>query len=236
MKPTQLASSFHLPQPAVFGPDLAQYPNLWLYFSTQLAASYEKALELGRQLLSQYCGVVPFPENPVAEGCDEQWRRTGLQLVRDPAHPELDHYHQLHLRYYWGSLRRQGMERVKLETHQGFFYRLAVSGHYEVPEGHPLHPTIEFCPACGRVGEYAVEVDRRDLHQDMCLKVHDPLGLELLLGGKIRGQPLAGPDGAPVRSLADLARQFTVDITVFATGALPWINTPRVGCVVIRPR
>jgi phosphoribosyl 1,2-cyclic phosphate phosphodiesterase len=57
--------------------------------------------------------------------------------------------------------------------------------HFEVSTEEPTHPYVDACPVCGLTGEYAFVIDPRS--QDYCLKVHDPLGVELLLHGTIRG-------------------------------------------------
>ena len=54
--------------------------------------------------------------------------------------------------------------------------------HYEVEHFNPSHADVESCPICGRTGEYAA------LEGNMVEQAHDPLGLELLLTGKIRGE------------------------------------------------
>src|SRR2546428_324486 len=73
--------------------------------------------------------------------------------------------------------------------------RVAGSVHYEVADEHPLHPYIDDCPYCGRTGAYAGA-------DDLFAGVHEPLGLELLLDGTIRGQPVSRSDGRPVGGIA----------------------------------
>src|SRR5207249_2232094 len=50
-------------------------------------------------------------------------------------------------------------------------------------------------PYCGRTGAYAGA-------DDLFAGVHEPLGLELLLDGTIRGQPVSRSDGRPVGGIA----------------------------------
>ncbi|MCX7029571.1 MAG: hypothetical protein NTU62_05560, partial [Spirochaetes bacterium] len=64
------------------------------------------------------------------------------------------------------------------------------------------HPYVDDCPVCGLTGAYAFAIDRRG--QDYCLRVHDPLGLELLLHGTVRGVAATWPDGRPVAALSRL--------------------------------
>src|SRR2546428_4368734 len=59
------------------------------------------------------------------------------------------------------------------------FYRFAASVHYEVGHANPNHADVEVCPICGRTGEYA------GVAGNLVERVHDPLGLELLLCGTI---------------------------------------------------
>jgi hypothetical protein len=79
---------------------------------------------------------------------------------------------------------------------------VAASVHYEVATGDPLHPYVDSCPACGITGDYAMRIDPAS--QDYCLKIHDPLGLEFLLHGTIRGERVPGGGGIPARCADDL--------------------------------
>ena len=65
---------------------------------------------------------------------------------------------------------------------RGTFYRFAASVHYEVEHSNPNHADVEACPICGRTGDYAGRAG------NLVELVHDPLGLELVLSGTIRGQ------------------------------------------------
>ena len=47
----------------------------------------------------------------------------------------------------------------------------------------PNHADVEICPICGRTGEYTPQ-----LRGNLVELVHDPLGVELLLSGTIRGE------------------------------------------------
>ncbi len=111
------------------------------------------------------------------------------------------------------------------------FYRLAASAHYEVEHTNPHHADVESCPICGRTGEYA------ELKGNLVELVHDPLGLELVLTGKIRGETVRFEDWtqAEVGSVALLKDRFIVQQFSFPamTGDR---NTLRIGVVVIAPK
>ncbi len=66
-----------------------------------------------------------------------------------------------------------------------------------------MHPYADDCPLCGITGQYDVPIDRES--QDYCVKIHDPLGLELLLHGRIRGNRVSWEEGREVISVSDLA-------------------------------
>jgi len=92
----------------------------------------------------------------------------------------LQHSHAFHMRYYYSALERNRLEQIKIGDRS--YYRFAASVHYEVEHTNPNHADVETCPICGRTGEYA------NLKGNLVELVHDPLGLELLLTGKVRGQ------------------------------------------------
>jgi hypothetical protein len=95
----------------------------------------------------------------------------------------LRHAHAVHIRLFW-----QRMEAQQIEASAGY-WRLPASIHYEVEHAHPLHADVVVCPYCGSTGEYAM----RPGH--LVERVHDPLGVELLLRGTIRGEAvLRTPD------------------------------------------
>ncbi len=87
---------------------------------------------------------------------------------------------------------------VKFGPSASNHWRAAASVHYEVEHANPLHADAEICPICGRTGVYA------DREGNLVERVHDPLGLELLLWGTIRGEPILN------RSLAKDAKDLVV--------------------------
>jgi hypothetical protein len=137
--------------------------------------------------------------------------------------PGLAHAHALHLRLFWKRLERDGLHRAT--GSQGEFWRVAASVHYEVEHASPLHADVRSCPVCGRTGGYArapgnlVEV------------VHDPLGLELALTGRVRGREVRRlPGKGPLEGLlaawnvreADLglSRSFRHDVNTRAVAVV----------------
>ncbi|MGH9851616.1 MAG: tetratricopeptide repeat protein, partial [Blastocatellia bacterium] len=173
---------FQLPPKSVFDRTMPRYPNVWFYVDASLAPSYEAAVKLVTEnlrttmRLQEFYG--PFDN---AEGCDFEVRLEHLQPWEVREHRALQHSHAFHMRYYYSALAKQKLDQVKLKTSAGerTFYRLAGSAHYEVEHTNPNHADVEICPICGRTGEY------KELKGNLVELVHDPLGLELVLTGKI---------------------------------------------------
>ncbi|MCI0475915.1 MAG: hypothetical protein L0Y55_06675, partial [Anaerolineales bacterium] len=74
-----------------------------------------------------------------------------------------------------------------------------------------------------------------DLLGDRCEKSHDPLGLELLFYGTIRGEAIHRADGRPVGGLKDLASDFALEL-VIRDPWLPGMNTLKIGIAMIMPQ
>ena len=133
------------------------------------------------------------------------------------------------MRYYYSALAKQQATQVELSTASGkqAFYRFAASVHYEVEHSNPNHADVESCPICGRTGEY------ERLKGNLVEMVHDPLGLELLLKGTIRGEVVRFEDAgqAPVGSVAAL-ENVAVQTFVF-DGLTADRNSLRIGIVAI---
>ena len=225
---------FQLPPKTLFDRSMPRYPNAWFYIDASLAPAYDLAVKLVTDglregmRLREYFG--PF-DNP--EGCDFETRLEHLQPWEDRAHRALQHSHAFHMRYYHSALARQKAERVELATSGGSrpFYRFAASVHYEVEHTNPNHADVESCPICGRTGEYGA------LRGNLVEMVHDPLGLELLLNGTIRGDVVKFEDYGQreVGSIAALASRYGVMSSVHP-GLTGDRNTLRIGVVVITPR
>ncbi len=225
---------FQLPPKSVFDPTMPRYPNVWFYVDASLASSPEAAVKLVTEnlrtamRLREFYG--PF-DNP--EGCDFEVRLEHLQPWEVREHRALQHSHAFHMRYYYSALANQRLDQVKLKTSAGerMFYRFGASAHYEVEHTNPNHADVELCPICGRTGEY------RDLKGNLVELVHDPLGLELVTTGRIRGETVRFEDweqreAGSVESLKDKfsVRQFTFPAQ---TGDK---NSLRIGVVVLAPR
>jgi hypothetical protein len=222
---------FLLPAKTVFDASMPRYPNVWFYIDAALSPSYDGAVKLVTDRLRdgmrmrEYFG--PF-DNP--EGCDFETRLEHLQPWEDRSLRALQHSHAFHLRYYYSALARHKLEKVNLPADGGTrpFYRFAASVHYEVEHTNPNHADVEVCPICGRTGEY------RDQRGNLVELVHDPLGLELLLNGTIRGEIVRFEDYGQreVGSVKALEKDFTVRSFVYP-GLSVDRNTLRVGVVVI---
>jgi hypothetical protein len=130
-------------------------------------------------------------------------------------------------------LERQKLERVKLSVggNEREFYRFGASVHYEVEHTNPNHADVESCPICGRTGEY------QNLKGNLVELVHDPLGLELLLTGKIRGETVKFWDweGREVGSIESLTERFAIRQVSFPAQSDDK-NTLRIGVITISPK
>jgi hypothetical protein len=220
-------ADFHLPPKSVFDAAMPRYPNVWFYVDAALAQSYSAAVKLiadnlrAGMRLREFYG--PF-DNP--EGCDFEARLEHLQPWEVREQRALQHSHAFHMRYYYSALERKKLEQAKIGERT--FYRFGASAHYEVEHTNPNHADVEACPICGRTGEYA------KLQGNLVELVHDPLGLELVLTGKIRGQTVRFEDWEQreVGSVEGLKEKFAVRQFSFPaqTGDK---NTLRIGVVVI---
>ena len=224
---------FRLPPKAVFDKAMPRYPNVWFYVDASLVDSYQAAVRLvadqvrGPMRLRESHG--PF-SNP--EGADFEVTLEHLQPWEVPDHRALQHSHAFHMRYYHTALAAQKLERVPLRTRDGDreFYRVAASAHYEVEHTNPNHADVEICPICGRTGEY------ERLRGNLVELVHDPLGVELLVNGTIRGEVVRFEhDQHEVGGIKSARDRFTVHQHVFPamTGDR---NTLRIGVVVLSAR
>jgi hypothetical protein len=225
---------FQLPPKSAFDKAMPRYPNVWFYVDASLAPSYEAAVKLVTEQLRHAMRLREF-YGPFdnAEGCDFEVRLEHLQPWEEREHRALQHSHAFHMRYYYTSLARQKLERVKIGGPRGArdFFRLAASAHYEVEHTNPNHADVEICPICGRTGEY------RELKGNLVELVHDPLGLELVMTGKIRGETVRFDhwDQREVGSITSLKSTFALQDFIFPaqTGDR---NTLRIGVVVLTPK
>jgi len=195
-----------LPPRSSFEPP--SYPNVWFYVHEAVAAPQDAAVTLVTGWLRERCGITnDFSHWKPPEASDTQARLGGLQPWQGGTDPAAHHAHDLHIRYYYVALRQTGRDVVTVggrrEIPAGRYYRFAGSVHYEVADEHPMHPYIDNCPYCGRTGSYAGA-------DDLFAGVHEPLGLELLLHGTIRGEPVTRSDGRPVGGLELMKETYTL--------------------------
>ena len=221
---------FQLPPKTVFDDAMPRYPNVWFHVDASVVDSQAAAMRL---VAEQVRAALRVRESvvPSSEGADFEVTIEHLQPWEVPEHRALQHAHAFHMRYYHSALAAHKLDRVTLRTRAGNrdFYRVAASAHYEVGHANPNHADVEICPICGRTGEYASQVG------SLVERVHDPLGLELLLNGTIRGTAVhyhhedQREVGGIIRALGD---RFAVQHQVFPSQGGDR-NTLRIGVVVI---
>ncbi len=201
------AGRLDLPPRSVFEPP--SYPNVWFYVHERIAASHDAAVRFVTGWLRDHCGITDdFGHWKPPEASDSQGRVGGLQPWEGGADPAFHHAHDLHIRYYYVALRQTGTEWAAVDgagSPAGRYARFAGSVHYEVADEHPLHPYIDDCPYCGRTGAYAQAAD-------LFAGAHEPLGLELLLHGTIRGDRVTRPAGRPVGGIERMQETHAVRI------------------------
>jgi hypothetical protein len=224
---------YRLPPKTAFDKSMPRYPNVWFYVDASLVDSYEAAVRLvadqvrGPMRLRESFG--PF-SNP--EGADFEVTLEHLQPWEAQEHRALQHSHAFHMRYYHSALAAQSLDRVTLKTRRGAreFFRVAASAHYEVEHTNPNHADVEICPICGRTGEY------EQLRGNLVELVHDPLGVELLMNGTIRGEVVRFEnDQGEVGGIKSAQDRFLVHQQVFPAMSGDR-NTLRIGVIVLSPR
>ncbi len=227
-------ADFVLPSKATFPPEMPRYPNVWFYVDQALVANYREAVGLVTRAVQDAMRLreIPGPlDNP--EGCDSDFRLEHLQPWETREHRALQHSHAFHLRYYHTALeaKQTYKARLKMPAGEKLFLRLAASVHYEVEHTNPNHADVEICPVCGRTGQFG------ELNGNLVEMVHDPLGLELLLKGTIRGETVRFEDWKqePVGSIAKLSGRVTVKHFEYP-GLTGDRNTLRIGVVVFSSR
>ncbi|WP_274653319.1 hypothetical protein [Paenibacillus humicola] len=130
------------------------------------------------------------------------------------------------MRFYYAPLRACN----PVETAEGRYYQVAASVHYEVDRPRQIHPYADECPYCGCTGEYAAYMGGTIREKNE--KVHDPLGVELILYVTIRGERIVAFD-----RLNRLADRYDVRIQEIAPG--PERNdmtTGKIGVVYLNHR
>jgi hypothetical protein len=221
---------FQLPPKSVFDRSVPRYPNVWFYIDSSLAGSHEAAVKLVTDRLRSAMRLREFfPPFDNPEGCDFEVRLEHLQPWHDRSVSALQHAHAFHMRYYYSALARTGMGQIEIETSVGprTFHRFAASAHYEVEHHNPNHADVETCPICGRTGAY------KHVTGNLVEVVHDPLGLELLIAGTIRGDVVRFEDqGTPPVGSVMAMTGVQVQSFLFDGGASDR-NTLRIGVVLV---
>jgi hypothetical protein len=227
-----IARALGLPDRNIFPAEMPRYPNVWFFVPTALALRHEygNALRMLDRLLDERLelrdsfhddvrnpGLLHLIGGP-GEGSDYQARIGPLSRWPGDGAGTPAHGHQVHARFYVSALAHAGGTRANLSMAGGTreCFCIPASVHFEVATEEPTHPYVDACPACGLTGDYAFAIDPSS--QDYCLKVHDPLGLELLLHGTIRGAAATWPDGRPVAYLSRLAGGPEIAIDEHAPG------------------
>jgi len=236
-----------LPNREMFPKEMPRYPNLWLMLAEELVLLrqypyalrfWEKLLDDRLELRDSFYDDVRNPnllrilENS-GEGSDFQARIGPFQPYEDPRDPANSHRHQLHARFYAAPLSRSGSfaMTVPVEGRPRTCFVLPAGVHYEVATEEESHPYVDSCPLCGITGEYALPVDPDS--EDYCLKIHDPLGIELILRGTVRGERVFWPNGRPVAALEGLAAEYDLRIREFLPGIA---GSLRLGVVFLGPK
>jgi hypothetical protein len=211
-----------LPLKTIFPNSAPRYPNVWIHVACSLCSSYDEALKLVLYELEACTGMAnDFGYFHNAEGCDAFAQRRGLQPIRLDPGDLRSHDHAMHIRFFAAPLRH--LPPVKAGGLE--YYQIAASVHYEVDRPRHLHSYVDECPECGCTDEYAVYMDAS--HTDKDERVHDPLGVEILLFGTIRGEKIIAFNG-----MNSLEGKYGADMMVIE----PWrddMNTARLGLVFL---
>ena len=224
-----LEHEYGMPPKSTFPNDMPRFANLWVYVSRELADTYGSAVRLIINTLADTCGLIDDFTRYSAEAADAKARVQNLMPYTGFEAPEFNHDHDLHIRYYYSELQRRGLAEHTLAHNSAALpvYQIAASIHFEVAQKHPYHPYIDPCPICGRTGEYHIPGDQ-------CQVVHDPLGLELLLNGTVRGTPAHNTGGKPFVPITILKNRYKLTCRM-ADAEREDANTLRIGCVVVEP-
>ena len=215
-----------LPDISIFPKGMPRYPNLWFYIEQDLVLrhEYSYALRFLIKTLENYIGLrdnfiqdiqnqglLQFLYNS-GEGSDFRARVAPLQYYENPDNPSISHWHQLHARFYVKSLKYTNNHKVNLEYDGSnhTFFVVSASVHYEVAVEEKNHPYVDSCPFCGITGAYNIPINR--IKDDYCTKIHDPLGLEFILYGKIRDKPVLNDTLKQAYCISDLKEYFTCKI------------------------
>ncbi|MBL7074081.1 hypothetical protein ISS37_02420 [candidate division KSB1 bacterium] len=215
-----------------FPQEMPRYPNVWFYVSKDFAASYDNAVNVVLGLFDK-CNMYRVTWRSPLDGADGEVARDHWQPYGGFSNPALFHEHSLHLRYYLKALGDRLFEVKGDRTYS--CWAIATSVHFE-PGGsvHYLsmeeYPELQTCPFCGRI-------DKNVAIGDSYEKIRDPLGLEFLLEGKIRGKKIRDAFNRVSQGIRDIGgtedRKYVERIDVGPGYFSGGINTPRLGCVLI---
>jgi tetratricopeptide (TPR) repeat protein len=203
-----------LPPARIFKPETPRYPNVWFY-----------APVTDFPTLDAYVGWLQSRFEAAGYSSDAVSLNEGADIALSIEHLQpwtsverLSHSHALHIRFFWKRLQQSALEQAPFGSARTMHWRVAASIHYEVEHANPLHADVEVCPVCGRTGAYAAKTGSLVEH------VHDPLGLELLLFGTVRGEHIP--------EVALVLKHQTSDWIV-ATPPRPDMNTEAVALVTV---
>jgi hypothetical protein len=238
-----------LPPREIFPATMPRYPNLWFLVDDRLAIRnrYEYAVEFVVKALEHQLGmnddfltgirnhIAYHWLSPAAEGSDFQMRLGPFHPYTHPERVDYSHRHQVHARFYLTSLVESSRYSLQLPDQLDRRYlALAASVHYEVATEDLPHPCVDSCPMCGTTGDYDVHIEPGS--QDYCIKIHDPLGLEFLLHGTVRGETFPEDSRRPCSSLAEISNTSHNSQWALIEISPERLEPVKLGCAIVSPR
>lgn len=207
-----------------------RYPNLWLFVSKELAKNYKEALEFVIKRLEESIDMIDdYGYFHTAEGCDAVGRRRGLQYMELGENGEWSHDHSLHLRFYTHYVKQQPLMNMEGKE----YFPISISVHYEVDRPSHLHPYVDECPICGCTDEYAHYYQEEYRNRSSKQKneyTHDPMGVEAILWGTVKGKKIPLIDGLDVHE-----NHFDMHLEIFPKSALREdMETGNIGVVLFK--
>lgn len=221
----------NFPPKSVFSEEMPRYPNVWVSIAKDIITNKTQAISFLKKSFKSTCRLKNFPDSihVSSEGCDAQVRVGSLQPYSGFSDEDLNHRHQLHVRYYYSTCYNVNLTSKSnpSKATNGSSFIFPASVHYEVELEDPNHATVVNCPVCGKGGKYS---EAKDIVKD----VHDPLGLELIINGTIRDDSVVTSNGQPIEGITKL-ENYKVESIVF-TPSRKDINTAQIGVVRIKNR
>ncbi len=216
----------------VFPKEMPRYPNVWFFITQRFAPTYKDALKILFQLFD-LCLLYRVNWRAPFEGADGEAARDHWQPYANFPNPILAHEHSMHLRYFSTPLRNTLFTVVGDDSYA--CWAVALSVHFE-PGGYvhylsmATHSELENCPYCGRP-------DKNIAFDDIYERLRDPLGRELLIEGKIKGQRIKDAFGRESYGLADITNNsdavFIKRIDTINGYFSKGMNTPQISYVFI---